>query len=78
MKNIAIVYNSSIKMEASASEGNTNSEEAFKTCGRTGRRGACIDTDIEGNKLQEIIHKVEKVSLDASESAQPNQGENKT
>lgn len=67
-------------MDASVTDGSMNNKDAFKTCGRTGRRGACVDTDIERDKLQEIIHNVEKVSLDddASGSTQSNQGESKS
>lgn len=67
-------------MDASVTDGSMNNKDAFKTCGRTGRRGACVDTDIERDQLQEIIHNVEKVSLDddASGSTQSNQGESKS
>ena len=65
-------------MEASANEENNSGEEAFKSCGRTGRRGACIGTDIARDKLQDIIHKVEKVSLDETETSQTNQNEKGT
>ncbi len=61
-------------MEASAAEESTDSAKAFKSCGRTGRRGACIDTDITRDKLQDIIHKVEKVCLDETKNSQSNQG----
>lgn len=69
-----------VKMEASVTEGSVNNKEAFKSCGRTGRRGACLDTDIARDKLQEIIHNVEKASLDddASGSTQANQGDGKS
>lgn len=65
-------------MEASANEESTSGEEAFKSCGRTGRRGACTGTDIARDKLQDIIHKVEKVSLDKTEGSQTNQDEKGT
>lgn len=65
-------------MEASATEESTDSVEAFKSCGRTGRRGACIGTDITRDKIQDIIHKVEKVCLDETEKSQSNQGEKGT
>lgn len=67
-------------MEAStAAEGSGNNNEvAFKTCGRTGRRGACVDTDIAREKLQDIIHKVEKVSLDDTTSSQSSTDEKGT
>lgn len=65
-------------MEASATEESTENSEAFKRCGRTGRRGACIDTEITGDKIQDIIHKVENVCLDEKQSSQSNQGEKGT
>lgn len=65
-------------MEASATAESTDSTEAFKSCGRTGRRGACVDTDIARDKLQDIIHKVDKVCLDETENSQSNQGEKGT
>ena len=58
-------------MESSSAAGTGgNNEEAFKRCGRAGRRGGCIDADIMSDKLQEIIHKVENVSLEEGESSQ--------
>jgi len=65
-------------MEPSANEGVTSGEEAFKSCGRTGRRGACTGTDIARDKLQDIIQKVEEVSLDETEGSQTNQNEKET
>lgn len=65
-------------MEASAKEEVTNSEEDFKSCGRTGRRGACTGTDIASDKLQDIIHKVEEVSLDETEGSQTKQDQKET
>lgn len=66
-------------MEAAATaEASNNNEQAFKICGRTGRRGACIDADIASDKLQDIINKAEKMSLDEEESSQSNEGEKGT
>ena len=67
-------------MEASAvaEAGNNNNEQAFKNCGRAGRRGACIDADIMSDKLQDIIQKAENISLDEGESSQTNEGEKGT
>jgi len=65
-------------MEASANEGVTSGEEAFKSCGRTGRRGACTGTDIARDKLEDIIQKVEEVSLDETEGSQTKQNGKET
>ena len=59
-------------MEASTTAETGNNEKAFKQCGRRGRRGACIDADIASEKLQDLIHQAEKLSLDQGTSSQAN------
>lgn len=65
-------------MEASATAEASEKEQAFKRCGRTGRRGACIDADIANDKLQDLTQKAEKLSFDEGESSQSNAGEKGT
>lgn len=53
------------EMEASKDGGTVdNTEKAFKHCGRAGRRGACISTDITNDKLQDLIQQSEKLALE--------------
>jgi len=53
------------KMEASKDGGTAdNTEQAFKHCGRAGRRGACISADITNDKLQDLIQQSEKLALE--------------
>ena len=60
-------------MEATTTAATSNNDKAFKHCGRTGRRGACIDADIASEKLQELINQAEKLSLDQGQSSQSNE-----
>lgn len=65
------------EMEASATVEASNNDQAFRRCERTGRRGACIDTDIVSDKLQDLIQKSEKLVLDEGQSSQSTEDEKK-
>lgn len=40
-----------VKMEVLVIEGSVNNKEVFKSCGRIGRCGVCLDIDIVCDKL---------------------------
>ena len=65
-----VLFSFVYEMDVSTAESsNLNEKTAFQKCGRTGRRGACIDTEIATDKLKDIIDKTENVSLDNTEES---------
>lgn len=65
-------------MEASKDGGTVNdTEQAFKHCGRAGRRGACINTDITDDKLQDLIQQSEKLALEGKVQSSQDIDDNK-
>lgn len=64
-------------MEASETVDTINNEQAFKHCGRKGRRGACVSADLNNDKLQDLIQQAGKIALDEQEQSSKTSEEDK-